>query len=88
MERASAAQRSVILNVEIRRYLDQGYRVQSATETTAQMVKPKKFSLLWALVWFLVVPFVGVVPYILYYLAKKDRLVYIEIDERGQTLIA
>lgn len=87
MERVSLEQRGAILNAEIRRYVSNGYRVQSATSTTAQLVKPKKFSFFWALVWFLIFG-VGILVYFAYYLAKKDRTVYVEVDESGKTTVA
>lgn len=76
-------QRRTILQREISGYLRRGFRVQSQTETTAQLVKPKKFSLLWAVLWFFVFG-VGLVLYLLYYLSKKDETVYLEVGEAGQ----
>jgi len=42
-----------ILEAEIARYTQRGYRVLSRTDTSAQLLRPKKFSFLWALLWFL-----------------------------------
>jgi hypothetical protein len=60
-----------------------GYRVVSQTDFTAQLVKPKQFSILWFVLWLLLA--VGpALLYVLYYFAvKKDRAIFIEIDEAG-----
>lgn len=57
-------------------YVRQGFRVVSQTESSAQLVKPKVFSFVWALLWFLLLG-VGLVVYLLYYAAKKDKTVYL-----------
>ena len=89
MERPSIDLRSAILNAEIRRYIADGYRVHSATNTTAQLVKPKKFSFWGALAWFVLTLGAGLPIYIIYYyLWKKDRTAYIEVDETGRTTVA
>lgn len=62
------------LRFQIDHYVGQGYRVVSQTPTTAQLVKPKKFSLFWALAWFLCAG-VGIVVYLLYYASKRDHQV-------------
>lgn len=60
-------------------YVRQGYRVISQTETSAQLVKPKEFSFLWAFLWFLVLG-IGVVVYVFYYMAKKDKTIYLTVE--------
>ena len=76
-ERLSIEERSEILGREINRYVRQGYRVVSRTDTTAQLVKPKEFSLFWAIIGFLFL-------YLLYYLSKKDETLYLEVLPNGQ----
>ncbi len=76
-------QRRAILEREINGYLSRGFQVQSQTETTAQLVKPKRFSLLWAVLWLFVFG-VGLVLYLLYYLSKKDETIYLEVGGAGQ----
>ena len=44
----SIEQRTAILDEQIGQLVRRGYRVTSRTPTTAQLVKPKEFSLLWA----------------------------------------
>lgn len=39
------------LQTEINRYVGRGFRVLNQTDTTAQLVKSKKFSLLWFFIW-------------------------------------
>ncbi len=63
-------------------YVRQGYRVVSQTETSAQLIKPKQFSLVWAVIW-LLVAFIGIVIYIFYYIAKKDTAVYLTVQSDG-----
>lgn len=47
-------EREAILDKEVAKYARSGYELRAKTQTTAVMVKPKKFSALWALLWFLV----------------------------------
>jgi uncharacterized membrane protein len=66
------------LQEQIRWYVRHGYRVVNQTATTAQLVKPKRFSFLWAILWLLMFG-VGLLVYLLYYAAKKDTVVYLEV---------
>jgi ABC-type Fe3+ transport system permease subunit len=71
-----------ILQAEINRYVGRGFRVTSQTPRSAQLVKPKKFSVVWAVIWFvlMILPFV---IYLLYYASKRDQQVYLTVDEQG-----
>ncbi len=73
---------SAVLQAEIDRLVREGYRVVSQTETSAQLLKPKVFSFVWAFVWFLLLGF-GVLIYIFYYMAKKDKTVYLSVGADG-----
>ena len=75
-------ERSAILDAEVMKYVRMGYEVRARTQTTAQLVKPKKFSFIWALVWFLLFG-IGLIIYLLYYWGKRDQAIYLEVDERG-----
>ena len=55
-------ERSNLLQREIQKYVKDGWRVQSSTATTAQLVKPKKFSFLF----FIVLLILMVLPALLY----------------------
>ena len=79
----SVQERSNILDDQVRNYVQGGYRVESRTPTTAQLVRPKKFSFLWALLWFLLFG-IGILVYVAYYLAKSDQTVYLEVDDEGK----
>ncbi len=68
-------------------YVHQGYRVASQTENSAQLVKPKQFSLIWALLWLLVFG-VGILIYVFYYMAKKDKTVYLTVTADSTVQIA
>lgn len=72
-----------ILDKEIQSYVRKGYRVLSQTDTSAQLVKPKKFSFLLAvlLLILMVLPFI---VYLLMYMAAKDKTVYITVDPQGR----
>ena len=78
----SLSERTYILESEVERYVRTGCRFVSGTPTTAQLVKPKEFSILWATLWLLVL-IVGLVVYIFYYVSKKDDLIYLEVDVYG-----
>ncbi len=76
-------QRRDILQREITGYVKRGFVVQSQTDTTAQLIKRKKFSFLWAFVWLLAAG-VGLVVYLIWYAAKRDQAVYLAVDEAGR----
>jgi len=78
--------RKIILDREVGNYIKRGFRIISRTDTTAQLVKPKKFSLLWAFLWFLLFG-IGLLVYVFYYVAKKDQTAYLEVDELGNVKI-
>lgn len=75
--------RRQILEREIVKYSKRGYRVVNRTDTTAQMVKPRQFSCLAATLWTLLFG-IGLIFYLFYYLAKKEDVVYLSVDERGR----
>lgn len=76
-----------MLQDRINRYVGKGYRVVSQTPESAQLVKPKRFSL----VWFVVGLLLGLVPGLIYvgwYMRKRDEQVYLyleggEVREKG-----
>lgn len=81
----SLQERSEILSREINRYVKRGFRVLSKTDTTAQLVKPKEFSFLWALLWFFLFG-IGILVYLFYYMSKKDLAIYLEVLPNGQVV--
>jgi ribosomal protein L40E len=81
-EPVSDAERSRELEEEIAQYMSEGFFVRQRTATTAQLVRPKKFSFVWALLWLLVFG-IGIVVYLIYYAAKQDEGRYVEVDEYG-----
>ncbi len=69
-------------------YVGQGYHVISQTETSAQLVMPKQFSFVWAMVWILLA-LVGLLAYILYHLVvKKERTVHLTVEADGKVNVA
>lgn len=67
------------LKAQVRIAVEHGYQVVSQTHTTAQLMRKKQFSCLIATVLFLcfAIPFF---IYLFYYLAKKDGLIYLDIE--------
>lgn len=82
MEPMTLDMRRNVLEREIQQYVRKGYRVISQTDTSAQLLKPKKFNLILAvlLLILMVLPFI---VYLLMYMAAKDTTVYITVDANG-----
>jgi len=89
----SLEQRRSVLQGEIQRLLAQGprrstghgrWRLMTQTDTSAQLVQPKTFSAPIAFLWFFFPPVLGVLFYVLYYAGKKDRHLYVTVDDKGQ----
>lgn len=68
---------------QVRYYAYYGFRVVSQTATTAQMVRPKSFSLTWASLWFVFGLGVGIFFYCFYYMAKRDETLYLQVRPTG-----
>jgi hypothetical protein len=81
-EPISEAERSRLLDEAIQGYLFRGFFVRLRTQTTAQLVRPKRFSFIWALLWFLLFG-IGIIIYLIYYAAKRDEGIYLQVDEYG-----
>ena len=77
------ASREALLDREVQKYVRWGYRVVSRTPTTAQLVRPKRFSLILALLG-LCLAVVGLVVYVLLYMAARDSQVYLTVDINGK----
>jgi len=73
------AQRKIILDHAVTRYIKQGYRVISQSDTTAQLVKPKRFGCGWVL---LSLFSFGIA--IIFYLMVKERSIYLEVTQDGR----
>ena len=72
--------RKNILQQAIESRVKQGYIVVSQTDTTAQLTRKKGFScLLFAILFIL-----GIIPGIIYLLVRKDKSIYITVDEYGK----
>ena len=76
-------QHVAILERKIAEYINKGFRLQSRSDTTAQLIKPKKFSFLLAalglLFWGL-----GLILYLLYFWSRKDQVVFLQVDAQGK----
>lgn len=82
----STKERQEILLQEIEKYVKRGFRVVSQTETTAQLIKPKRFNFWLALILFLVF-ILPLIIYIFWHISRKDKTVYISVDEVGNIKI-
>lgn len=71
------------LQAEIDRYVGRGYRVVSQTEHAAQLVRPKHFSFP-LFVLFFILAVLPAVLYVLYYVGKRDKTVYLTVNDNGQ----
>ena len=76
--------RHAVLQDAIRDRVRRGYRVLAQTDTTAQVVKPKRFSIVAFLFWSIISLGLGLILYPAWYLAKRDRQHYLSVDEYGQ----
>jgi F0F1-type ATP synthase assembly protein I len=76
------AERSRLLDEEVGQFLRDGFFLRQRTPTTAQLVRPKRFSFIWAFLWLLVFG-IGIIVYLIYYAAKQDEGRYVEVDEYG-----
>ena len=72
-----------VLEEQIVRYTRRGYRIVHRSKNSVQMVRPKRFSFVWAMVWFFFTLGSGIVVYLAYYLAKTDKTVYIRVEPTG-----
>jgi hypothetical protein len=64
------------LRFQVEHYVGAGWRVVGQTPDGVQLVKPKKFSLVFALLWFCLGG-VGLIVYLLYYASKRDRQLFL-----------
>lgn len=65
--------------IDIEPYLKRGYKVTYQDADRVQLVKPKTFSLGWALFWFLFFG-IGIVVYLLYYLSQTDEVLVLNAN--------
>lgn len=61
-------------------YIKEGYEQELRTERELKMIRRKKFSFLWSVLWFFFFG-IGLLIYIFYYMSKKDEIIYIRIDK-------
>ena len=81
----TAAERSERLELEICRYVRDGFTVQVRTETSARLHKPKQLNpaVLWASILLIGIGVFIFIGYYLYYLGKRDIVIEISIDVEG-----
>ena len=79
----SESERADILDVEVSRYTARGYRVVTRTPSSAQLVRPKRFSVVAALAWLLLLG-VGLLIYLLSYAGQRDEAMHITVTADGR----
>lgn len=84
-------ERSAILDRTVVQYVEQGFRVMSRSDTTAQLVKPKQPSPGFIFVALVSLLFIWILPGFLVFLGcaiayflERDVAVYLEIDSVGR----
>ncbi len=81
-------QRRAILDEEVARWVRNGFQLVSRTDTTAQLIKPKKLScgiLLLSLVLWLVLIGIFITAIILFaYFLGKPESIYLQVNEQGR----
>lgn len=82
------AQAPADLKGQIRLAMQYGFHVTSQTATTAQLLRAKKFSFLFAVLWLLFLG-IGLLVYVLYYVSKSDDTIYLDLDTQpsGEELL-
>lgn len=78
----SIEERRAIVQKWVAHFSAQGWRAVSVTDTSASLVRPKVFSLVWSCLWFLFFG-LGLIVYLLWYWAKRDETYFIYVDEYG-----
>ena|SRR5437899_8161069 len=68
------------LQDQIERAVRMGYRVISQTSTSVQLVRPKRFSASWMLVWTVLSFGTLFWVYPIYYLTKQDDQLYFRVE--------
>jgi hypothetical protein len=76
-------ERKAILSDQIERFAWDGWRVLVHSETSAQLTRRKRFSVVAAIFWTLVL-LVGLVIYLLIYLGRRDPVVRLIVTEGGK----
>mgnify|MGYP001168471810 CR=1 FL=1 len=75
------------LQFVIDNYADVGYIIVYRDSRSAQLKRPKRFSFVFAFLWLLVFGY-GLLVYLIYYLAKRDEIVYLTLDDAGQVVVS
>ena len=64
--------------------MSDGFFVRQRTATTAQLVRPKRFGFVWALLWFLVFG-VGIIVYLIITLPSRTRAATLRLTSMGRS---
>jgi hypothetical protein len=76
-------ERAAILDDQLERFAWDGWRVLTRTPTTAQITRPKRISV-WAAAFWLLCLVVGLLIYLLVFMARKDPVGRLTVPEDGR----
>ena len=76
-------ERRATLDAAIQKYVKKGFRVESRTDPTAQLIKPKRLSCLIGVLTFLLLG-IGLIIYLIWYAAQKDEQIYLVVDDKNK----
>jgi len=79
----TGAERSVILDDQLERFTQDGWRLVRRTMTMAVITRPKRFSVRAAILWTLVL-LVGLVVYLLMFAARRDPVGRLLVGDGGR----
>lgn len=80
--RLPARKRTLILDQEVDGYVRRGYRILSQTPFSAQLLRPKRFSCLFATLGLLAVG-IGFLVYLAIFLSLPEIQVFLRVDDQG-----
>ncbi len=78
--------RHVILLREVVKYRERGYSVVSETDYSAVFCKRKKMNLNWLTFWVFLGFGIGLLGYLVYFIAKKEEVFCIDVLLNGEVL--
>jgi hypothetical protein len=83
MEEETEEEEEITLGEKLISYVENGYRIVCRGDDWAQLWRPKRFNGFWFLLWTILGVGWGGLFYILYYISKGDRVVYIGLGTDG-----
>ena len=76
------------LQQEVDEYVSRGYYLLSQTNTSAQLIRKKRFSAKWATFWFIIGLGIGLLIYsVVFMAAPTEESVYLLLDAAGKVKV-